>query len=878
MLRHWPRRLFAPAAHLQAKYEAFKGLLDADEKALVLIAELEEIVYGARSVDPARVQWLCRRILALVQALAERLSAMSPARAQGLDQCLERIGAGIAQWTFQWTGQQLDKKLGVVVPDPLPSPIPAPIPGLVPGPLPGLTPDLVSGPDSCAPSPYLLTLAQALDCPEQAGGKAANLARARQGGLNVPPALVVSAQAYNHFVDAGGLRPKLDRLLRQADLSSPDKLEALCAELRAVILGAPLPEALTEALEGAARSPEFAGARLAVRSSALGEDGGKSFAGQYASELGVAPEALPDAYRRILAAKYRPRAVAYRILSGLSDAQTPMAVLLMPMIEARAAGALFSREVRPGQGEPGELAVAVFALAGLGDRLMSGQDAAPRVLRLSRAAQPGAVVRVLDDSGPHSVDLGPQDLAALVRIALALEEQLGSPQEVEWALDQAGQLFVLQSRPHWPEPPRLPRPPDLSGHEPLASGLGRVSPGAACGPVFHLRDLAHIAEVPEGVVLLVPGLSPALGKCIGRVEAVLAGSGSRASHFASVAREFGLPVLADAPELLATLADGQVVSVDADAGTVYAGRVDALLAGREQGRAALRQAALQRYAGLIGLACQLHLTDPDSPSFSPQGCRSLHDVVRYCHESAVAEMFTLADRSGRGLHGARKLESSLPLSMYVLDLGGGVRPGSGNGFGNGSGAGGGNGGAAETLRPEDFASLPMRAFWQGLAHADESWEGSGQHFDWQEFDRVSAGIFRKDSKLLASYALLSEDYLHLLVRFGYHFAVLDSLCGPRPEGNYIGLRFKGGGGLTEQRLLRVGFISRVLTRSGFTVNTRGDMLDARHARASQEATSRLLTLLGRLLARTRLMDLRLTDEAQTRRLADDFLSGLAREE
>jgi pyruvate,water dikinase len=335
-----------------------------------------------------------------------------------------------------------------------------------------------------------------------------------------------------------------------------------------------------------------------VRSSALGEDGGKSFAGQYASELGVAPEGLPDAYRRILAAKYRPRAVAYRILSGLSDAQTPMAVLLMPMIEARAAGALFSREVRPGQGEPGELAVAVFALAGLGDRLMSGQDAAPRVLRLSRAAQPGAVVRVLDDSGPRSVELGPQD-GPLVRMPWPWRAMAPAGMGGRWT--RPGSCSCCS---RGPLPASLPRR-RISGHEPLASGLGRVSP---VRPAARCSATWRTSPGCPGVVLLVPGLSPALGKCIGRVEAVLAGSGSRASHFASVAREFGLPVLADAPELLATLADGQVVSVDADAGTVYAGRVDALLAGREQGRAALRQAALQRYAGLS--AWPASCTDP----------------------------------------------------------------------------------------------------------------------------------------------------------------------------------------------------------------------------------------------------------------------------
>ncbi|MDQ7835333.1 MAG: PEP/pyruvate-binding domain-containing protein [Humidesulfovibrio sp.] len=817
MLRHWPRRVFTPAAHLRAKYEAFKGLLDADEKALVLIAELDEVFYGTRCVDPARVQWLCRRLVALVQAMVERLSAMCPACAQGLTLRLERISAGIHAETGSWGAS---------------------------------SPALGSAP------PYILTLDEALDRPELAGGKAANLARAKRAGLDVPPALVVSAAAFNLFIEAGGLRPRLDRLLRQVDLSSPDKLDSLCAELRAVILGAPLPEPVAEALKRAVASPELGGARLAVRSSALGEDGGRSFAGQYASELGVSPEDLPDAYQRILAAKYRPRAVAYRILSGLPDAQTPMAVLLMPMIEARAAGALFSREDRPGRAGAEEQAVAIFALAGLGDRLMSGQDS-PRALRLSRPGAPGAPAEILDDAGPQGVELSQRELDGLARSALALEQLFKSPQEVEWALDRTGRVFVLQSRPHCPEPATAALQPGLLVAEPLASGLSRVASGAACGPVFHLRDLTRLAEVPEGAVLAVPGLSPTLGKCIGRVEAVLAGSGSRASHFASVAREFGLPVLADAGELLARLADGDVVSVDADAGAVYPGRVEAVLAGRGQGREVLRQGAMRRYAGLTALTCRLSLTDPDSPDFSPQSCKSLHDVVRFCHECAVGEMFTLADRTGRGLTAARRLDCALPLSMFVLDLGQGLRPGN-----------------DQTLRPEDFASVPMRAFWQGLAHPDERWDGSGLHFDWQEFDRVSAGIFRKDSKLLASYALVSSDYLHLQVRFGYHFAVLDSLCGPRAEGNYIGLRFKGGGGLEQQRLLRLGFIGRVLTQCGFTVNTRGDMLDARHARADQNATSERLTLLGRLLARTRLMDLRLVDETQAAGLADDFLAEL----
>lgn len=846
MLKHWPRRIFAPAAHLRAKYEDFKGLLDADEKSQVLIAELEEVFYAGRAVDPARVPWLCQRLSATVQAMALRLAAMHPARYQRVEDILRCIGA------------ELDARLATPGPEP------------------------ESGP------PYLLTLAECLGRPELAGGKAANLAAAAGAGLNVPPALVLSAQAFNLFLKSNALRPRLDRLLRQLDLERPDKLAAQCTSLRELIQGARLPGAIADALRAAAESPELAGGPVAVRSSAVGEDGRLSFAGQYASELNVPLDGLAEAWQRIVAAKYRPRAVAYRILNGLWDAEAPMAVLLMPMVRASCAGALFSREPHREQGREqgreaicesgrapghaGRECVSIFALPGLGDSLMSGQ-APPRVLRLARTLPP----TLLDDSGPRHVALGETALTGLVRAALALEERFGAPQEMEWAMDGTDRVFVLQSRPHrfrgsgdaccsgLGAPPALP-----VEHKRLGSGLRRVAGGVACGPVFHLRGAADAFTVPKGSVLAVECLSPSLGRCIGRAVAVVAEVGSRASHFASIAREFRLPVLTGDQGLLEQLAENQLVTVDANAGTVFEGRVESLLAESRLARGAAveagqaepaRQTAGQRFADLAPLTCQLHLTDPDGPEFTLQGCRSLHDVVRFCHEKAVAEMFCLADRSGRGMHAARKLESRLPMSMYILDLGGGLELG-------GAGKG--------TVRPEDFLSLPMCAFWQGLAHAAETWDSKGMHCDWEEFDRISAGIFRQDTKLLASYALFSADYLHLLVRFGYHFAVLDSLCADRPDGNYIGLRFKGGGGLEEQKRYRLEFIRRVLTGSGFTVRTRGDMLDARYARASREATARRLTLLGRLLARTRLMDMRLTSEAEAQHQADDFLSEVLR--
>jgi len=826
-LRDWGRGLFSPATRLRERYAAFRALLDADERGLGLITELEEILDGARRADPVRTAWLAGQLVVNVRAMAGGLEELSPEDARGLPEVLDGLSARLA---------------ALFTPPP---------------PLHG---------------PLLLPLDAALDAPQLAGGKAANLAAARRAGLDVPPGLVVTARACEHFLAHSDLRPRLDRLLRQADLSRPERLVRLCAGMRALVLTAELPVDLDSALRSAAGSPELSGAAgpeftgtLAVRSSAVAEDGERSFAGLYVSELDVAPQDLPDAWRRVIAARYRPRAVTYRILCGLRDEETPMAVLVMPMLAARASGVLHTSEARAGtQGQ----ALRIDALDGPGAALMDG-SATPRSLLVARRL-PAEILEGRADGLDESV------LNRLVLAGLVLEARFGRAQEVEWALDAAGRLSILQSRPHHPESgpeaeasgAESPLPeaglPDLGGRPVLALGLTGVSGGAASGEVRHLRRLEDSLDVPQGAVLAVENLSPSLARCLGRAGAVVAASGGRASHFGSIAREFGLPVVSGLADVFARLAPGQLVTVDADTGRVLAGRDEAALAGAAARRGKARPLCT-RCSEAAALLCRLRLTDPSAPGFTPAGCASLHDALRYCHEKAVAAMFRLTDEQGRGLDAARRLVSPLPFALSLLDLGGGLET-------DGPAAGGLAPGAEAT--PEQIASTPLRALWQGLASDGETWPADGLSLDLNEFDRISAGIFRKDTVALASYALISADYLRLLARFGYHFAVLDCLCGPRPEANFIGLRFKGGGGLPEQRRLRAEFIGTVLEGLDFSVRLRGDLLEARLLRAEQAAVERRLTTIGRLLVRSLRLDLRLDPRegsGQAERMARDFL-------
>ena len=84
-----------------------------------------------------------------------------------------------------------------------------------------------------------------------------------------------------------------------------------------------------------------------MRSSALSEDGEASFAGQYASLLKVPDAEITVSYKEVLASKYGPRAVAYRLRGGLADQDTPMAVLVLQMIEPVVSGVVYTWEPHP---------------------------------------------------------------------------------------------------------------------------------------------------------------------------------------------------------------------------------------------------------------------------------------------------------------------------------------------------------------------------------------------------------------------------------------------------------------------------------------------------------------------------------------------------
>ncbi len=305
--------------------------------------------------------------------------------------------------------------------------------------------------------------------------------------------------------------------------------------------------------------------------------------------------------------------------------------------------------------------------------------------------------------------------------------------------------------------------------------------------------------------------------------------------------------------------EGRTVTLWADGKKVFYGRIDQLLQHFKPPASTESQSPVQRaFKMVIDFISPLKLVDPDGPSFVPESCRSLHDIIRFAHEKGVQAMFGQAKEGFLRKGGAKRLRSVVPLNVFVLDVGGGIDKNA----------------AEKEIKPDDLQSIPLLALWRGLTHKGVKWS-KHDHFDWKSFDDVTlgGGVAAKNDAAFATYAVISKDYLNLNIRFGYHFTLLDSLCGPVPEENYILMRFAGGGGDLDGKSLRLYFISTILHRLGFATKQKGDLLDARLMRYDERTIADNLDMLGRLLGATKLMDMILQDRQMVEKAVDEFMKG-----
>jgi pyruvate, water dikinase len=397
----------------------------------------------------------------------------------------------------------------------------------------------------------------------------------------------------------------------------------------------------------------------------------------------------------------------------------------------------------------------------------------------------------------------------------------------------------------------------------LAEGGAVAYPGVGCGPAFHIQDDVDLLNFPPGAVLVAKHSSPKFVQVMPKAQAIVADSGSISGHMASLAREFAVPTIMGTVTATSAIPAGQVVTVDAYAGRVYQGQVPELLA-RQQTRESHMQGTpvyetLRKVADFI---LPLNLVDPKNPDFAPEFCRSLHDLGRLVHELSYTEMFKISDLVSEKQGYAMKLDAPIPLDLFLIDLDGGLAGAQPH---------------THKVTPDQVASVPLQAVLRGMLHE----EVRGQE---PRPVQLSGLLSVMREQMLAtpnaeerfgdrSYAIISDKYLNFSSRVGYHYSVLDAYCGQTVNKNYITFSFKGGAADDVRRSRRVRAIAIILMGLDFSVEVKGDRVDARLQKYEASVIQEKLDLIGRLLIFTRQMDMLMTSEISVEAVAQNFLRG-----
>ena len=298
----------------------------------------------------------------------------------------------------------------------------------------------------------------------QAGGKGANLGELVTAGLPVPPGFVIATAAYDAFVDETGIR---DGVLQAAWRRAIDTTSAAVAEatIGALFAGADIPSDLGTQIVDAYTTLSATGpASVAVRSSATAEDlAGASFAGQQDTYLNITgPDAVLSAVRDCWASLWTARAMAYRIREGIDPADVSLAVVVQHLVDADAAGVMFT--ANPANGRRDQIVIA--AAWGLGESVVGGTVTTDNLIVrrphfgplevIDRDIADKKVQTVRTETGTEEIEvpaglrtaavLTDAETCALAGLGVRIDEHYHVPMDIEWARAD-NQFYLLQARP-----------------------------------------------------------------------------------------------------------------------------------------------------------------------------------------------------------------------------------------------------------------------------------------------------------------------------------------------------------------------------------------------------------------------------------------------
>lgn len=449
---------------------------------------------------------------------------------------------------------------------------------------------------------------------EHVGGKNASLgemiSNLAGAGVSVPGGFATTAQAYREFLNYEGLADRINAELDKLDVDDVNALTTTGAQIRNWILETPFPPALEESLEKAYAQLQNGNENLkvAVRSSATAEDlPDASFAGQQETFLNIQGlEHIKTAVKEVFASLFNDRAISYRVHQGFDHSLVALSAGIQKMVrsETGASGVMFTLDTESGFRD----AAFITASYGLGETVVQGavnpdefyvhkptleagrfavlrRNLGSKMIKMvyGEAAETGKSVETVDVSPEERRQfcINDEEVMALARQAMIIEEHYGRPMDIEWAKDgDDGQLYIVQARPETVKSRAdanvMERYLLKERGEVLVEGRS-IGQRIGSGAVRIIMSPDEMDKVQPGDILVTDMTDPDWEPVMKRASAIVTNRGGRTCHAAIIARELGIPAVVGCGDATEQLKEGQPVTVscaEGDTGFIYEGELD----------------------------------------------------------------------------------------------------------------------------------------------------------------------------------------------------------------------------------------------------------------------------------------------------------------
>ncbi|WP_086479269.1 phosphoenolpyruvate synthase [Oceanospirillum sanctuarii] len=449
---------------------------------------------------------------------------------------------------------------------------------------------------------------------EHVGGKNASLgemiSNLAGAGVSVPGGFATTAQAYREFLNYEGLADRINAELDKLDVDDVNALTKTGAQIRSWILETPFPPALEESLEKAYAQLQNGNENLkvAVRSSATAEDlPDASFAGQQETFLNIQGlEHIKTAVKEVFASLFNDRAISYRVHQGFDHSLVALSAGIQKMVrsETGASGVMFTLDTESGFRD----AAFITASYGLGETVVQGavnpdefyvhkptldagrfavlrRNLGSKMIKMvyGEAAETGKSVETVDVSPEERRQfcITDEEVMALARQAVIIEQHYGRPMDIEWAKDgDDGQLYIVQARPETVKSRAdanvMERYLLKERGEVLVEGRS-IGQRIGSGAVRIIMSPDEMDKVQPGDILVTDMTDPDWEPVMKRASAIVTNRGGRTCHAAIIARELGIPAVVGCGDATEQLKEGQLVTVscaEGDTGFIYEGELD----------------------------------------------------------------------------------------------------------------------------------------------------------------------------------------------------------------------------------------------------------------------------------------------------------------